>query len=426
MTHGSRKEQNGRPHNGAGPTPVRFGSGLNLDRLRIAVLFVNYGPYHVARARALAHLPQFDPYFIELAAEQKVYPWTADKRDLGDRLITLMNQPYETCSSREVAGNTVRLLHRLQPEAVVIAGYREAPMRAAARWARSNARGVVVFSESTPWDHRRRWWLESIKRSWIRRYVDTAVVGGKPHRDYIVDLGVDPERVWDRYNVVDNEFFGSRCDTLRELSPSARIEAGLPQNYFLYVGRFAPEKNLLFLLRAYRRYREIHSDPWRLVMVGDGPQRAELLDIERAEELSDVIWPGFKQSNELPLYYAFAGCFILPSVLEPWGLVVNEAMASGLPILASRRCGCATDLVVPGENGFTFDPDDVDELAGLMKKIATQLPQQRQAMCDISRKLISRWTPEVWAEQVVSAVRCAVAVKSGSGGAILPESRPLP
>jgi 1,2-diacylglycerol 3-alpha-glucosyltransferase len=413
MVDGNRRDK--RQARKGGPWETALASpGMGSDRPRIAILFVNYGPYHLARVRALMNRPQFDPYFIELAEAQKVYPWTADKRDLGERLITLAHQSYESCSSRQIARNVASMLDALQPAAVVIAGYRELPMRAAARWARRNGRGVVVFSESTPWDHPRRWWLEHIKRSWIRRYVDAAVVGGEPHRRYMLELGVDPSRIWDRYNVVDNDFFARRCNALRKANACARIEAALPQNYFLYVGRFAAQKNLRFLLRAYRHYREIHTEAWRLVMVGDGPERPGLFEASRAEGLEDVIWPGFKQSNELPLYYAFAGCFILPSVMEPWGLVVNEAMASGLPILASNRCGCANDLVAPGENGFTFDPASTNELASLMKKIATSSPQQRRRMGDASETIIARWTPESWAEQVVSAAQCAVSVQCGT------------
>ena len=80
--------------------------------------------------------------------------------------------------------------------------------------------------------------------------------------------------------------------------------------------------------------------------------------------------PGFKQYDELPIYYGLAGAFIHASTTEQWGLVVNEAMAAGLPVIVSERCGCAPDLVENGRNGFTFDPYDVDALTHLMLKMA--------------------------------------------------------
>ena len=377
---------------------------------RVTVIFVNYGPYHLARARALIGQPRLDPYFIELAPAQNKYPWQAEKSFLGERLITVSEGKYDDCSRAELSRRLVAVLRELNPRLLILAGYSEAPMRKAAQWARKNGCGVILLSESTSWDHRRRWWFEIIKRWWVRRYVQAAVVGGQPHRSYMAALGVDERRIWDRYNVVDNDFFASASAELRAGDAQhLREEAILPPDYFLYVGRFAPEKNLPFLLRAYARYRLTFPDGWRLVMVGDGPLREELHQIAQAEGLTDVIWAGFKQSTELPLYYAFASCFILPSVLEPWGLVVNEAMASGLPVLASRRCGCATDLVVDAKNGFTFDPGSVEGLADLMNVMSSIPEEARAAMGRASTEIISRWSPALFAVQVASAAKAVLA-----------------
>jgi 1,2-diacylglycerol 3-alpha-glucosyltransferase len=382
----------------------------NVGATRVAVIFVNYGPYHLARARALIGNPGLDPYFIELAPAQNKYPWQAEKSFLGERLITMSERRYDDSSRAELGRKVVAVLRGLKPRLVILAGYSEAPMRKAAQWAKKNGCGVVLLSESTAWDHRRRWWFEIIKRWWVHRYVQAAVVGGQPHRSYMAALGVDERLIWDRYNVVDNDFFARACAQLRAgAAQSGREEARLPLRYFLYVGRFAPEKNLAFLLRAYAHYRQAHTEGWRLVMVGDGPQREELHQIAQAEGLTDVIWPGFKQSSELPLYYAFAGCFILPSILEPWGLVVNEAMASGLPILASRRCGCATDLVIQAKNGFTFNPYSIHELFELLNEIAGMPEQARAAMGSASTEIISQWSPAFFAAQVARAAKAALA-----------------
>ncbi len=243
---------------------------------------------------------------------------------------------------------------------------------------------------------------------WLRRYADAAFVAGQASRDYFAKLGIHPERISVGYDVVDNDFFVRRCGELRTVGHNAQLKAGLPERYFLYVGRFASEKNLPFLLRAYRRYRELRKDPWDLVMVGDGPQKSELLQLARTEGLEGVRWAGFKQFDELPAYYAFADCFILPSVLEPWGLVVNEAMAAGLPVLVSRRCGCVGDLVRTGENGYSFNPDNAGELTTLMVHMSEQSRAQRQAMGDSSRKLIARWSPEFWADSMAVAARTAL------------------
>ena len=394
---------------------------------RVAVIFVNYGPYHIARARALADRPDFDPIFIELASAQRKYTWEIDKEILCGRLITLATQPYEDCQPRELSRMLVDTLTRLQPATVVLAGYGDAPMRAAARWARTSGAGIVVMSESNEDDHERQWWKEWLKRRWFNRYVDAGFAGGRRAHAYLAKLGVPEGRIWERYDVVDNAYFALQAERLRTGADVLRMQAGLPPQYFLYVGRFAPEKNLLFLLEAYRRYRQMHPAGWGLVLVGDGPQRDQLRHAATAHGLTGVVWPGYKQFDQLPPYYSLAGCFVLPSILEPWGLVMNEAMACGLPVIASRRCGSAADLVQEGRNGFTFEPTDSGQLAELMGRVGALSDAQLAAMGLASREIISQWTPEVWASQLACAIRAAGTGYIGRPGAMsAPDDSAIP
>jgi glycosyltransferase involved in cell wall biosynthesis len=113
------------------------------------------------------------------------------------------------------------------------------------------------------------------------------------------------------------------------------------------------------------------------------------------------------QYDTLPAYYGLASAFILPSVIEPWGLVVNEAMAAGLPVLVSERCGCAQDLVQRGRNGFTFDPCDIEDQASLMLRLSSMPETQRSAMGLASQEIISRWTPELFAQNLEKAAQAA-------------------
>src|SRR5260370_39744572 len=124
-------------------------AGVLSRRARVAVVFVNYGPYHVARARGLASREDIDPTFIELASAQRKYTWESTKRLLGDRLITLMDRPYEDCPADELSGMLVARLKSLHPHAIAIAGYSDRSLRAAARWARVAGVSVVMMSEST-------------------------------------------------------------------------------------------------------------------------------------------------------------------------------------------------------------------------------------------------------------------------------------
>ncbi len=217
------------------------------------------------------------------------------------------------------------------------------------------------------------------------------------------------ERIFTGYDVIDNHYFAIGSDQARHDADNIRTRFALPQRFFLASNRFIEKKNLPRLLNAYTLYRnQAGPAAWKLVLLGDGPLKAQLQALIVQKDLSPwVLMPGFKQYDQLPAYYGLAGAFIHASTTEQWGLVVNEAMASGLPVLVSNRCGCAPDLVEEGRNGYTFDPYDVDALARLMLNIAAD-DCDRAAMGQASREIIARWTPQTFAENLYKAAEAAL------------------
>ena len=127
---------------------------------------------------------------------------------------------------------------------------------------------------------------------------------------------------------------------------------------------------------------------------------------------------GFRQYGELPGYYAGAGAFVHPAREEPWGLVVNEAMAAGLPVLVSRRCGCAGDLVADGENGFLLDPEDIGMMAGKLRQVAEMGEGERKKMGQKSREIVARYGPERFAAGLEEAVEAAIRHGNGRAGMV--------
>jgi 1,2-diacylglycerol 3-alpha-glucosyltransferase len=250
-----------------------------------------------------------------------------------------------------------------------------------------------------------------LKRLLVSQF-DAALVGGRPHKEYAISLGIPADRVFMGYDVVDNGLFAQRAAAARAQKRRWRRELKLPVPYFLTVCRFIEKKNLVRLLAAYRLYRNLSpQNPWDLVLCGSGPLEAMLKKI--ATGIPGVHFPGFKQANELPDFYGLAGAFILPSShFEQWGLVVNEAMASGLPVLMSRACGCASDLVHEEVNGYTFDPYDVENLARLLVRMSSDAVDLK-AMGQASLRIIADWTPEVFAQNLFKAVAAGQAAKKG-------------
>ena len=290
-----------------------------------------------------------------------------------------------------------RCLDRLNPETVLVPGYYTLPAIAAALWTKLHGRRSVLMTESTAEDHTRSWWREAAKSALIRSLFDYAVAGGSAHRRYLDRLRFPSTRIASFYDVVDNHGFAEQTRALRSQGAAA---FNLPERYFLYIGRLAPEKNVATLLRAWIAYRQ-QGGTWPLVLVGDGPESQALRNSAAASAfVEDVHFMGHRGSSQLPLFYAFAGCFVLPSTREPWGLVVNEAMACNLPVLVSNRCGCAEDLVSDSRNGFTFDPTDEAHLLQLLHRVSSLEQQQLEGMGHCSAEIISHYSPQNFGAEI--------------------------
>jgi glycosyltransferase involved in cell wall biosynthesis len=142
-----------------------------------------------------------------------------------------------------------------------------------------------------------------------------------------------------------------------------------------------------------------------LVYAGDGPERSNLEG--RATELGiaqRVRFLGFVNQSQLPAAYSAADLFVLPSLFEPFGLVVNEAMLCGLPVAVSDRVGAKFDLVLPGENGYVFPAGDVEALACILREILPD-PEKRARMGAAARRRMETWSPREYADSVVRAVQ---------------------
>jgi 1,2-diacylglycerol 3-alpha-glucosyltransferase len=378
--------------------------------MKIAVLFDNFGPYHHARLEAASR--QCDLLGIQFAATSNEYAWRSEQSGKNFRSTTLYSEgPSNQCATSRLQQHLRAILNDFRPETVAVPGWSGRLAFAAMIWCIRNCIPVVLMSESTADDERR-----VRLKEWIKRRVvgmsSTALVGGHRNRDYLVQLGLTPERIFFGYDVVENAHFARHAKEVRESASTWRKRLALPNKYFLASARFVKKKNLPNLLRAFADYQAACRSgdgtaprpAWELVIVGDGELRPQLealrkqLGIENTTHL-----PGFKQYDELPPYYALAEAFIHPSRQEPWGLVVNEAMATQLPVLISNRCGCAPTLVCEGGNGYTFDPDDVASLTQTMLNMARLPHATRHQMGERSGQIIEAFGPKRFADGLCQA-----------------------
>lgn len=368
----------------------------------VAIIFINYGPYHIARIEYFSELYRGKLFPIELSKKEKLREWVA--RSGRVKILSVQEEPLEDSSDSKLCKSLIALLREINPAVLVIAGYSHSAMRAAARWGRKCGAVNIIMSDTQHQDRKRVWFKEKLKGWWVRRHFDAALVGGQRSACYLNWLGFPRDSIWGGYDVVDNEYFSRCAHEVRRDGVAYRLRLKLPERYFLYVGRFSPEKNLPRLLKAYKKYKDASGkDSWGMVLVGSGPQEDDLKRLASSLSLDDVLFTGYKQIDELPTYYALASCFVLPSVSETWGLVVNEAMACGLPILASNRCGCVPELVHAGINGYTFEPDSIDSMTYFMMRVSSGKVDLGE-MGEASKRIIANYTPYSWARALADCI----------------------
>ena len=368
---------------------------------RIAILFDNFGPYHIARMLgAAAHA---DVIAVEATPSGTEYAW--DKPAVPAPLTYLPLSGGGSVAAI-VAELDAKLLP-LAPTAIALPGWSSRAAFAALRWAKERKVATILMSETNGWDFARKPAAEWVKRRIVAHYA-AGLVTSTSQAAYLRNLGMPEEAIFRGYNAVDNDYFA-------RASANVAMPDGLPEalrrRYFLTSNRFIEKKNLVRLLEAYAAFRQGRSDDaadWPLVLLGDGELR-EALEAKRAALglEAHVPMPGFQQIDMLPRYYGSAGAFVHASTTEQWGLVVNEAMASGLPVAVSNRCGCAEVLIDDGVTGLLFDPLDVAAITQALTRLTD--PDLARNLAAAGQARVDAWGPDRFGSAIAQAARFAAA-----------------
>src|SRR6266480_3229582 len=397
-----------------------------VDKPGIAVVFHHIGPYHHARLNAAAD--RLSVTGIEWSA--KGYDaWGVAEAPPRYQKISLFPEATDHYPARATLRRAFcSALEHVNPDVVAVNGWNNFGSLAAANCCVDRGIPRVVMSESARGDEPRTWWKEIIKRRIVDLYA-AALVGGQRHFEYLVELGMPRERIFTGYDVVDNDWFARRAIEIRnshlrrgyggQAAFEIRKKYALPENYFLASARFIEKKNLSSLIRAYAEYREKWKGdtPWDLVLLGDGPMRDTLnTQLATLNLQAQVHLPGFKPYDELPVYYGLAKAFVHASTTEQWGLVVNEAVASGLPVIVSERCGCVPELV--RGNGFTFDPIDERELPSRLLQIGSLSDDERRSLGDASYRIAANFAPDRFGEGLEQAAAMVLRLPQKKPGVI--------
>jgi glycosyltransferase involved in cell wall biosynthesis len=292
-------------------------------------------------------------------------------------------------------------------DAVVLHGYNYAAYVIAFLAAKSKGIPVMMRSETHLGLSRKKWKqrLRDGVLSVIYRHVDSFLSIGSANRTYYRSLGIPENRIFDVPYTVDNERFIKAARLSPEERISVRKSLGLPGAgpVILFASKFMRRKHPDDVLRAAESLRNMGLQ-FTILMIGAGEMEAELKKMAASLKLDNIIFGGFVNQAELPRVYAACDVFVLPSENEPWGLIVNEVMCAGLPVVVADKVGCAPDLVKDGVNGFLIQAGNVPSLVRALHRLIVD-DDLRGRMGRESLRLIMNWSYE----QCRLGVRSAVA-----------------
>ncbi len=304
---------------------------------RLVILTEIIAPYRIPVFNALARRADLDLHVIFLAeTDEALRQWLVYKNEICFSHQILPSWRWHVGRSNFLINRGLwSALNKVRPHVILCGGYNYAASWEALLWARRHGAEFVLWSESNGHDARAdRAWVEFLK-AYFLRHCDRFVVPGLASFEYLKSLGSPAESILTAPNAVDNSFFASQAENARAHAAEFRKKLDLPSRFILFVGRLVPEKGIFDLLDAYAKLESELRSEVGLVFAGDGISRDALA--QHASQLSPgtVCFPGFAQREDLAGLYALAEMLVLPTHTDPWGLVVNEAMACGLRLLSA-------------------------------------------------------------------------------------------
>ena len=231
---------------------------------------------------------------------------------------------------------------------------------------------------------------------------DKYLVYGTKAMEYLEYFGARTKDIYISTNTVDMDYFRSRVEEYRNKDGFKRERKQYPRYLLLYVGQLIRRKGVLQVLKTLECLKDSEIG---LLIVGSGPEESDLKDFCKEKKLKNVFFKGFKQQEELAKHYALADIFILSSFEEVWGLVVNEALASGMYVLSSKYAGASYDLIKVGWNGEIFDPNNVDEIVDLIKIAKENIKDIRKRRDAISEHACREFNIKKSAQKFIKVIK---------------------
>jgi len=374
----------------------------------------NGPPYRVAVITG-PPAPYREPVFAELASragiELKVFHASTGHADLGWQATPSSKRAYDHVFLENYMPERGRRLPAVgylslglpaelttfRPDYLIVYGYNQLSQWLAFRYAMTHHVPFALRSDSNVHLDRSETWQSSIRRRLLHQLVRRAhavLPVGSANRMYWEKYGAEESQIFMAPYAIDNQKVAGLVGERPIPDPSAPLR-------LLYIGRLLPRKGVDLLLEAFNPF--VETNPATLTIVGDGPERARLESMQTPKAREQTKWRGKLPNEEAMRSMREADLFVLPSRYEPWGLVVNEAMAAGLPVVAHREVGSAIDLIEDTVHGWILPHLSADAIHDAMNDAARDREHLAQ-MGEMARARVQDWSVRRTVDGMVAAV----------------------
>jgi glycosyltransferase involved in cell wall biosynthesis len=358
--------------------------------MKIALVHTDLRIYWPARLLQLTHVLKdndMDLVIIEIAGKGSPYDFLEnDNKNMVNWNILFPEEKIEKLNSVIISRKLKAKLSEINPDIVISGSIAFQSGAVSVNWANQYKKPIITFDDVRLEDVHRNFAVNFIKKC-IYSTIDAVIVpDAKAWQETYFHWGFTKDQIFDGVDVVDNEFF---------FPANAKANNNIiPPKSILAVGRQVPKKNWVGLLDGWIDLaKRIPRHDYNLVYIGQGPDHETLKQKAGESQLQNIYFLPYQTQESLRNIFHTASALILPSKYgETWGLIINEAMAAGLPVLVSNACGCAGTLVKSGVNGYTFDPNEAtNDIANTLQKFLALNKEEQQLMGKQSLEIIKDW-----------------------------------
>lgn len=374
---------------------------------RVAIVTNILTPYRVPLFKQLNKFEDLNIIVYLLAENEKNRLWSIDDKVnfecklLPDYGIDLSSHIKFICHFNP---HIINEIQKQNFDVIICAGYDSFTSLLVFFMSKIKRIPLIFWSGSTAYENNNI--LRHIGRPLINmftKYSDGFIAYGSRAEQFLISNGASRKKIFKAYNTVDTSYYMNMCQRYKNQRPKIINENNFSSGnkFILYVGQLIDRKGIKTLIDAFKQIN--YDNNISLLIIGEGRDKNKYIDYCSKNKIRNVYFLGHKNMDELSKYYSISDIFVLPSLSEVWGLVINEALACGLPVITTNKVGASEDLIFDGKNGFVVRINDVGQLSAAMTNILSN-QKLANSMSQASLKIIKNYSIYNSAYQFLNAI----------------------